>query len=74
MCIDIISEPTDSYCLITSCSAPSPSLLSNRYRGLFPEGGGEGDREADNSPLPNVEVKNSGATPPLSHTSSRRGP
>jgi hypothetical protein len=29
-------------------------------------------READNSLLPNAEVKNCGAIPPLSHTSSWR--
>jgi hypothetical protein len=42
-----------------------PSLLSNRYRELFPREAKRTRREADHSTLPSAEVKNGRAIPPL---------
>jgi hypothetical protein len=40
-----------------------PSLLWNRYQGLFPPGVKRQRRETDHSPSIIAEIKNSGATP-----------
>jgi hypothetical protein len=49
-----------------------PGLPSNGYRGGLSPGVKRPWRQADHSPLPRAEVKNSAAIPPLPHTSSCR--
>jgi hypothetical protein len=48
-------------------------ILSSGYRRIFPRGGNLPRRKADHSLLYSAEVKNDGAVPSLTYTSSWRG-